>query len=62
MTTPNGNQQSVHTPAPIHSYWVYTQKGSRIHQTIQGAVVNGDPYLVPTLWVNEGLVTTEELE
>lgn len=62
MTHPNEATQDVHASAPIHSYWVYTEKGSRIHQTKPGTVVNGDPYLVPSLWINEGLVVTEELE
>lgn len=64
--SPNTNteleHQHTHTPAPIHSYWVYTEKGSRIHNTLPGAMVKGDPYLVPSEWVSEGLVTFEELE
>ena len=54
--------QNVQTQAPIHSYWVYTEKGSRLHQTRPGAVVKNDPYFVPSFWISEGLVTLEELE
>lgn len=62
MTQPDETPQDVHTSAPIHTYWVYTEKGSRVHQTKPGTVVDGNPYFVPSLWVNEGLVVTEELE
>lgn len=55
-------QQDTHTPAPFHSYWVYTEKGASIHNSRPGTMVNGDPYLVPSEWVSEGLVTFEELE
>ena len=61
-TSPSKSEQDAYTSAPVHTYWVYTEKGSRLHQTRPGTVVNSDPYLVPSLWVNEGLVVTEELE
>ena len=54
--------QSIHTQAPTHSYWVYTDKGARLHQSCPGSVVKNDPYLVPNFWINQGLVTLEELE
>jgi hypothetical protein len=54
--------QITRVSAPTHSYWVYTEKGSRLHHAQPGAVVSGDPYSVPQQWVNDGLVTIEELE
>jgi hypothetical protein len=54
--------QHAHMSAPPHMYWIYTEKGSLAHQTRTGAVVNGDPYLVPSEWVNNGLVALEALE
>lgn len=54
--------QPATTSAPPYSYWVYTEKGSNAHQTRTGAVVNGDPYMVPTEWVHAGLVALEALE
>ncbi|WP_078598600.1 hypothetical protein [Evansella clarkii] len=54
--------QNPFTAAPPHSYWVFTEKGARIHKTKPGTVVQGNPYLIPSMWVNEGLVVAEELE
>lgn len=54
--------QPAHMSAPPHMYWIYTEKGSLAHQAQTGALVNGDPYVVPSEWVHEGLVILEELE
>lgn len=54
--------KTTRVSAPTDFYWVYTEKGSRLHHAEAGAVVSGDPYSVPQQWVNDGLVTIEELE
>ncbi|MGX1195786.1 hypothetical protein [Metabacillus sp. SLBN-84] len=48
--------------APVQSYWIYTEKGSRLHQARPGTVVKDNPYSVPESWVTEGHVEPEELE